>query len=71
MGRTFFQDALRVSVFALRSGREGQDLGLPLLHVLGKKLEKYGGPKGHHGKKMLFFGFIGLYFLNQKRHEGC
>lgn len=33
----FLQDALRVSVSALGSGREGQDLGLPLLHVLGKK----------------------------------
>ncbi len=32
-----FKDALRLSVSALRSGREGQDLGLPLLHVLGKK----------------------------------
>lgn len=32
-----FQNALCVSVYALCSGREGQDLGLPLLHVLGKK----------------------------------
>lgn len=32
-----FQDALSVSVTALQSGWEGQDLGLPLLHVLGKR----------------------------------
>lgn len=31
-----FRDALGVSVSALCFGREGQDLGLPLLHVLGK-----------------------------------
>lgn len=37
---SFLQDALRVSADALCSGREGQDLGLPLLHVLGKRLEK-------------------------------
>lgn len=36
-GEPFFQDALRLSVSALRFGREGQDLGLPLLHVLGKE----------------------------------
>lgn len=32
-----FQDALSLSVTALQPGWEGQDLGLPLLHVLGKK----------------------------------
>lgn len=35
----FVRDALRLSVAALCSGREGQDLGLPLVHVLGKKLQ--------------------------------
>lgn len=31
------QDALRLPFPAVHSGWEGQDLGLPLLHVLGKK----------------------------------
>lgn len=31
------QDALRLPFPAVHSGGEGQDLGLPLLHVLGKK----------------------------------
>lgn len=31
-----FQDALGLSVVALHPGWEDQDLGLPLLHVLGK-----------------------------------
>lgn len=31
-----FQDALRLFVVALHPGWEDQDLGLPLLHVLGK-----------------------------------
>lgn len=31
-----FQDALGLAVIALRPGWEDQDLGLPLLHVLGK-----------------------------------
>lgn len=31
------QDALRLPFPAIHSGWEGQDLGLPLLHVLGKK----------------------------------
>ena len=31
------QDALRLPVCPLISDREGQDVGLPLLHVLGKQ----------------------------------
>lgn len=40
-GCFFSQDALGLSAAALHLGLEGQDLGLPLLHVLGKKP---GGP---------------------------
>ena len=59
----FFQDALRLSVSALRSGGEGQDLGLPLLHVLGKEsgtwtragARDWGKGQLDHGKRSRFF----------------
>lgn len=36
------EDALCLPFLAVHSGREGQDLGLPLLHVLGKDLVSIG-----------------------------
>lgn len=56
------KDALCVSVAALCSGRQGQDLGLPLLHVLGKR-----PPTQTSGRLQTSFGF----FLKDKDLRLC